>query len=97
MGGVDAAQRIRDGEPFDIAVLAADAMQKLESENHILPGSRDRLCAFGNSDGGRSGSPHPRLNDEHDVKNAILAARADRLFDRPQRRSFDQVDAEDGA
>jgi molybdate transport system substrate-binding protein len=76
MGGVVAAQRIRNGEPFDIAVLAADALERLEAENHILSGSRTGFARSGVAMAVAAGSPHPRLNDEDDVRSAILAARA---------------------
>ena len=39
IGGVDAARRIRAGEAFDIAVLAMDALQQLEADGFIVPGS----------------------------------------------------------
>jgi molybdate transport system substrate-binding protein len=76
MGGIVAAQRIREGEPFDIAVLAADAMQTLEAEGHLLPSSPTGFARSGIAMAVAAGSPHPRLNDEDDVKRAILAARA---------------------
>jgi molybdate transport system substrate-binding protein len=75
-GGVTAAQRVRDGEPFDVVVLAADALQKLENENHILPGTRIDFTRSAIAMAIRSGAPHPRLNDEQDVTDAILGARA---------------------
>ena len=75
-GGVTAAQRVRDGEPFDVVVLAADALQKLENENHILPGTRIDFTRSAIAMAIRSGAPHPRLSDEQDVKDAILGARA---------------------
>jgi molybdate transport system substrate-binding protein len=76
MGGIVAAQRIRSGEPFDVAVLAADAMQTLEAENHILPSSPTSFARSGIAMAVAAGSPHPRLNDEDDVRSAVLAARA---------------------
>lgn len=35
VGGVDAARRIEAGEPFALAVLASDALQKLAASGHI--------------------------------------------------------------
>ncbi len=75
MGGVEAARRVREGERYDVVVLAADALEKLEAEDHILSGSR---AAFARSDMAmaiRAGAPHPPLQNELDVKNAVLAAR----------------------
>jgi molybdate transport system substrate-binding protein len=76
MGGLVAAQRVRDGEPFGIVVLASDALEKLEAENHILPGSRIGFARSEMAMAIRAGSPHPKLNDEMDVKNAVLSAQA---------------------
>ena len=40
VGGVDAARRVRDGEAFDVVVLAKDALEKLEAEGHVVAGTR---------------------------------------------------------
>ena len=40
VGGVDAARRVRDGEAFDVVVLANDALEKLEAEGHLVAGTR---------------------------------------------------------
>ncbi|MDK9696876.1 MAG: substrate-binding domain-containing protein [Siculibacillus sp.] len=40
IGGVDAARRVREGEAFDVVVLANDALEKLEAEGHLVAGSR---------------------------------------------------------
>jgi molybdate transport system substrate-binding protein len=34
-GGVDAANRVQAGEPFDVVVLAADAIDKLLAAGHL--------------------------------------------------------------
>ena len=39
VGGLDAAKRIRAGEAFDFAVLASDALDQLERDGGIVPGS----------------------------------------------------------
>src|SRR5208337_2505144 len=39
MGGVDAAKRVRAGEPTDIVILASKVMKNLEAEGHIAKGS----------------------------------------------------------
>ena len=42
-GGVDVAQRVARGEPFDVVVLAANAIDKLLAEGRLLAGSRRKL------------------------------------------------------
>lgn len=39
VGGVDAAQRVTAGEPFDLVFLAEDALQRLAAEGHVDPAS----------------------------------------------------------
>ncbi|MEV4954813.1 substrate-binding domain-containing protein [Paenarthrobacter nitroguajacolicus] len=38
-GGVDAAQRVTTGEPFDLVFLAEDALRRLAAEGHVDPAS----------------------------------------------------------
>ena len=40
VGGVDAARRVAAGEAFDVVLLASDAIDKLQAQGHVLPGSR---------------------------------------------------------
>lgn len=39
VGGVNAAQRVTAGEPFDLVFLAEDALQRLAAERHVDPAS----------------------------------------------------------
>ncbi|MCW3768535.1 substrate-binding domain-containing protein [Paenarthrobacter sp. PAE-2] len=39
VGGVDAAQRVADGEQFDLVFLAQGALQQLDDGGHVVPGS----------------------------------------------------------
>ncbi|TRZ94350.1 MAG: molybdenum ABC transporter substrate-binding protein, partial [Rhodocyclaceae bacterium] len=43
VGGVDAAKRVRNGEPFDLVVLAADAIDKLIAAGRIVADSKTDL------------------------------------------------------
>jgi molybdate transport system substrate-binding protein len=40
VGGVDAAKRVREGEAFDVVVLASHVIDKLADEGRIVAGSR---------------------------------------------------------
>lgn len=40
VGGVEAAQRLLGGEPFDFVVLAADAIERLVAAGRVVAGSR---------------------------------------------------------
>ena len=75
VGGVDAAKRVRDGEAFDAAVLAADAIEQLIDAGRIAPGSRVDLVRSGVAVAVRAGSPRPDIGSEDAVRHAVLAAR----------------------
>jgi molybdate transport system substrate-binding protein len=94
VGGVDAARRVRDGERFDVVVLASDAIEALLGDGHLLLGSRVDLAHSSVAVAVRSGTPHPDIGSEPALRDAVLAARSiarstgpsgvalDRLFQR---------------
>ena len=74
VGGVDAARRVQAGEPFDLVVLAADAIDRLIASGQVRAGSRVDLVHSGVAVAVRSGSPAPALHSEDAVRQAVLAA-----------------------
>jgi molybdate transport system substrate-binding protein len=76
VGGVDAAKRVQAGEPFDVVVLAADAIDKLIAGGHLQAGSRVDLVHSGVAVAVRAGAPRPDIGSEDAVKQAVLAARS---------------------
>ncbi len=74
MGGVDAARDVREGQAFDVVVLASNVMEKLESEGLIVAGTRAGVARSGVAIAVRTGLPHPAVATEDDVKQAVLAA-----------------------
>jgi molybdate transport system substrate-binding protein len=75
-GGVEAARRVRAGEPVDIVLLASNVMEQLEAEGHLVPGSRAEFARSGIAVAVRSGAPRPSLKDEASVRQAVLDAGA---------------------
>lgn len=75
IGGVDAAKRVQAGEAFDVVALAANAVDKLIADGHLLAGSRVELVHSGVAVAVRAGSPSPDISDEAALKAAVLAAR----------------------
>lgn len=75
VGGVDAARRVMADEPFDLVVLASDAIDKLEAAGKVLPGSRVDLVRSGVALAVRAGAPTPDIGTEAAVRQAVLAAR----------------------
>ena len=76
MGGVDAAKRVREGEPADIVILASGPMAKLEAEGHLAPGSVKGFTRSGMAIAVRSGAPKPDIDSGEAVKAAVMAAKA---------------------
>lgn len=75
VGGVDAAARVRNGEPFDIVVLAADAIEKLNADGHFAPGSRVDIARSGVAIAVAAGARRPAIDTEAALREAVLAAR----------------------
>ena len=74
VGGVDAAKRIQQGEPFDIAVLAADAIAKLATAGKVVAGSEVALARSGVAVAVRAGAPVLDIGSEAALRRAVLAA-----------------------
>ncbi|MXQ14242.1 substrate-binding domain-containing protein [Microvirga makkahensis] len=74
MGGVEAARRIRAGEVTDVVVLASNVMEQLESEGHVVPGSRAAFARSGIAVAAPSGAPRAGIDDEEAVRSLILSA-----------------------
>ncbi|MGJ4940306.1 substrate-binding domain-containing protein [Bradyrhizobium sp. HKCCYLS1011] len=75
VGGVDAAKRIRAGEAFDVAVLASDALAKLEADGFLVAGSIVNMAESPMALAVRAGQPRPEL-DEAGVRAAMASARS---------------------
>ena len=76
VGGVDAAKRVRAGEAFDAVVLAANVIDELIAEGHLLPGSRTDLVRSGVAVAVREGASRPDIGSAEAVRAAVLAARS---------------------
>lgn len=76
VGGVAAARRVQEGEPFDIVVLAADAIDRLAAAGRIDPASRVDLVRSGMAIAVAAGAPRPEIGTEAALRDAILAARS---------------------
>ena len=76
MGGVEAARRVLDGEPFDVVVLAADAIARLVAARRVEPSSRVDLVRSGIAVAVRQDAVPPAIGDEAAVRRAVTNARA---------------------
>jgi len=76
VGGIDAAKRIQAGEPFDVAVLAADAIDKLAAAGRVVADSKTDLVRSPVAVAVRAGSSHPDIGSEEALRHAVLSARS---------------------
>jgi molybdate transport system substrate-binding protein len=75
VGGVDAAKRVQAGEPFDVVVLAADAIDKLAAAGRVVADSKIDLVRSGVAIAVRAGAPRPDIGSEDALRRAALSAR----------------------
>ena len=76
VGGVDAVRRIRGGEAFDFAVLAADAIDDLVRSGHLDAATRVDLARSGVAIAVAAGAARPDISTENALREAVLAARS---------------------
>ncbi len=74
-GGVDINKRVRAGEAVDVVMLAANAIDLLIGEGHLVAGSRVDVVKSGIAVAVRAGSARPEIGSEEAVKRAVLAAK----------------------
>ena len=75
VGGLDAAKRVRAGEPLDVVVLAREVIDDLIGAARIVQGSRVDVAVSAIGVAVRSGTPHPDISSVDGVRAAVLAAR----------------------
>ena len=76
VGGVDAAKRVQAGEAYDLAVLDADALEKLAATGRVVAGSQTGLVRSGVAIAVREGSARTDVSTEETLQRAVLAARS---------------------
>jgi molybdate transport system substrate-binding protein len=74
VGGVVAARRVAAGEPFDAVVLAADALERLVADGHVVAASRIDLARSPVAVAVAKGRPWPRIGDADALRAAVLAS-----------------------
>jgi len=76
VGGVDAAKRVADGEIFDFAVLASNAIDKLFDQAVLMHGSkRDFVCST-TAVAVRAGAAAPSIESEASLRKLIESSTA---------------------
>ena len=74
IGGVEAARRVSGGEPFDVVVLASDAIDKLVAAGKLDAAGKTDLVRSGVAAAVRAGAPRPDISTEEALRSAVLAA-----------------------
>lgn len=76
VGGVDAARRVREGEGFDVVVLARDSIDALVGAGHLAGDSVTDLARSGVAVAVPAGAPRPDVATEASLRAAVLEARS---------------------
>ncbi|RZJ12241.1 MAG: ABC transporter substrate-binding protein [Rubrivivax sp.] len=76
VGGVDAARRVQDGEAFDVVVLSADAIAKLDAAGRLTPGSARPIADSDVAVAVRADAATPDVGTEAALHTAVLKARS---------------------
>lgn len=76
VGGVVAARRIAEGEAFDFAVLAADALDALASRGHVVARTCTPLARSPIAVAVAAGATRPDISTASALRDAVLAARS---------------------
>jgi molybdate transport system substrate-binding protein len=74
VGGVDAARRLREGEAFDFAVLASDAIDALADSGHVDAASRIDIACSGIAVAIAAGAEKFDASSEAALRHAVLHA-----------------------
>ena len=74
VGGVDATKRVQAGETFDLVLLAADAIARLQDAGHVLAGSRCDWVDSPVAVAVPSQVAPPDISSEAQLRAAVLAA-----------------------
>lgn len=73
VGGVDAARRVQSGEPFDMVLLASDAIDRLIASGHVT-GARTDWVRSSVGVAVPEGAPLPDIGSASALRAAVLAA-----------------------
>jgi molybdate transport system substrate-binding protein len=73
LAGVEAARRVQAGEPFDFALLASGALERLAAAGHVAATRTDIVCS-GMAVAAPAGVPHPDIGSVAALRDAILHA-----------------------
>lgn len=91
VGGVDAANRVLDGEEFDLVVLAADAIEKLAAAGRIVEGGVIDLARSTVAVAVQQGCARPGIETEEALRAAVLSARSLSYSSGPSGRALQQL------
>jgi molybdate transport system substrate-binding protein len=83
LGGVEAARRIRDGDSFDIVVLAREVICALADAERIDPVSRVDVARSAIAVAVKAGAPHPVIDSDAALREAVLDALASKIIQAP--------------
>jgi molybdate transport system substrate-binding protein len=91
VGGVDAARRVLDGEPFDLVVLASDAIDRLAAAGRLVDHPATALLRSSVAIAVRRGAPHPPIDSGRALREAVRSAPSLACSTGPSGRALQQL------
>lgn len=74
IGGIEAARRVSAGEPFDVVVLASEAIDTLVAQGRLDGGSKVDLVRSGVAVAVPAGAAHPDISTEDALRSTVRTA-----------------------
>ena len=74
VGGVDAAKRVSDGQPYDLVVLSAKAIDSLASNGHVIEETRIQFARSSVAIAVASGTGAPDISSEDKLRQTLIDA-----------------------
>ena len=75
-GSNNVAKKLADGEPYDIVIMAAGAIDEQIKLGKVVPGSRVDFAKSGTGLAVRKGAPKPDIGNPEAFKQALLNAKS---------------------
>jgi molybdate transport system substrate-binding protein len=75
-GSNNVAKKLADGEPYDIVIMAAGAIDEQIKLGKVVPGSRVDFAKSGTGLAVRKGAPKPDIGNPEACKQALLKAKS---------------------
>jgi molybdate transport system substrate-binding protein len=75
-GTINVAKKLADGEPFDLVIMSATAIDEQTKLGKVAPGSKVNFASSGTGLAVKKGAPKPDISTPEALKKTLLAAKS---------------------